>query len=147
MCLPIRADRSHSNTGDGYLLAAEAGAELSGMEFSIQYTMSPAGAATRTLLYGAARYYDAHGAEIVQPTLGHAHYQAIGAALLKGPVYADLTDAPPELRPILQDIEPFTRPRSRARASTCSANAGRSRPERTRGRQGEGNRYCWHPSS
>jgi succinate dehydrogenase/fumarate reductase flavoprotein subunit len=101
---------SHGNTGDGYLLAAEAGAELSGMEFSIQYTMSPAWASTRTLPYGAARYYDEHGAEIVQPTRGHAHYQALGAALLKGPVYADLTDAPPELAPILQDIQPFTPP-------------------------------------
>lgn len=101
---------SHGNTGDGYLLAAEAGAELSGMEFSIQYTMSPAWASTRTLPYGAARYYDASGVEIIQPPRGHAHYQALGAALLKGPVYADLIDAPAKLPPILQDIQPFTSP-------------------------------------
>lgn len=31
---------SHSNTGDGYLMAAKAGAELSGMEFSIAYSPS-----------------------------------------------------------------------------------------------------------
>lgn len=101
---------SHGNTGDGYLLAAEAGAELSGMEFSIQYTMSPAWASTRTLPYGAARYYDEHGAEIVQPPRGHRHYQALAEVLLKGPVYADLIDAPTELLPILQDIQPFTPP-------------------------------------
>ncbi|CAN5149093.1 FAD-binding protein [soil metagenome] len=101
---------SYGNTGDGYLLAAEAGAELSGMEFSIQYTMSPAWASTRTLPYGAARYYDEHGDEIIQPPRGHAHYQALGAALLKGPVYADLIDAPTALLPILQDIQPFTPP-------------------------------------
>lgn len=101
---------SHGNTGDGYLLAAEAGAELSGMEFSIQYTVSPAWASTRTLPYGAARYYDERGEEIVQPPRGHAHYQALGAALLKGPVYADLIDAPAQLPPILQDIQPFTPP-------------------------------------
>ncbi|HEX7819077.1 MAG TPA: FAD-binding protein [Sphingobium sp.] len=99
---------SHGNTGDGYLLAAEAGAELSGMEFSIQYTVSPAWASTRTLPYGAARYYDAKGEEIVSPPRGHRHYQDLGAALLKGPVYADLVDAPKELVPILQDIQPFT---------------------------------------
>ena len=101
---------SHGNTGDGYLMAAEAGAELSGMEFSIQYTVSPAWASTRTLPYSAARYYDAEGAEIVTPPRGHAHYQALGAALLKGPVYADLIDAPAELPPILKDIQPFTPP-------------------------------------
>jgi len=101
---------SHGNTGDGYLLAAEAGADLSGMEFSIQYTVSPAWASTRTLPYGAARYYDAQGVEIVQPPRGHAHYQALGAALLKGPVYADLIDAPVELPAILHDIQPFTPP-------------------------------------
>lgn len=101
---------SHGNSGDGYLLAAEAGAELSGMEFSIQYTVSPAWASTRTLPYGAARYYDARGMEIVQPPRGHAHYQALGAALLEGPVYADLIDAPVELPPILHDIQPFTPP-------------------------------------
>jgi len=33
---------SHTNTGDGYLMAAEAGAQLSGMEFSSIYSISPA---------------------------------------------------------------------------------------------------------
>ncbi len=101
---------SHGNTGDGYLMAAEAGAELSGMEFSIQYSVSPAWASTRTLPYSAARYYDADGIEIVQPPRGHGHFQALGAALLKGPVYADLIDAPSALPPILSAIQPLTSP-------------------------------------
>lgn len=101
---------SHGNTGDGYLMAVEAGAELSGMEFSIQYSVSPAWASTRTLPYSAARYYDADGVEIVQPPRGHGHFQALGAALLKGPVYADLIDAPSALPPILSAIQPLTPP-------------------------------------
>lgn len=101
---------SHGNTGDGYLLAAEAGAELSGMEFSIQYSVSPAWASTRTLPFSAARYYDQRGVEIIPPPRGHGHYQALGAALLKGAVYADLIDAPAELLPILGNIQPFTPP-------------------------------------
>jgi succinate dehydrogenase/fumarate reductase flavoprotein subunit len=32
----------HTNTGDGYLMGVEAGAELSGMEFSNSYTTAPA---------------------------------------------------------------------------------------------------------
>lgn len=99
---------SHGNTGDGYLMAAEAGAELSGMEFSICYTLSPAWASTRTLPYPAARFYDADGAELAIPPRGHAHYQALGAALLRGTVFADLRDAPAELPPILHRIQPFT---------------------------------------
>ncbi|MET0241144.1 MAG: FAD-binding protein [Sphingobium sp.] len=99
---------SHGNTGDGYLLGAEVGAELSGMEFSIQYTMSPAWASTRTLPYGAARYFDGEGNEIPVPPKGHRHYQVLGEALLKGPVYADLSDAPTPLPPILHHIQPFT---------------------------------------
>jgi hypothetical protein len=55
------------NTGDGYLMAAEAGAELSGMEFSIAYSLSPIWASTRTLPYTAARFFDADGREIDIP--------------------------------------------------------------------------------
>jgi hypothetical protein len=47
---------SHTQTGDGLLMAAEAGAALSGMEFSIAYSLSPAWASTRTLPFTAARF-------------------------------------------------------------------------------------------
>jgi succinate dehydrogenase/fumarate reductase flavoprotein subunit len=98
------------NTGDGYLMAAEAGAELSGMEFSIAYSLSPTWASTRTLPYTAARFFDADGREIdiPPPRAGHAHHQALGKAMLDGPVFADLSEAPEALRPILHRIQPLT---------------------------------------
>jgi succinate dehydrogenase/fumarate reductase flavoprotein subunit len=99
---------SHTNTGDGYLMAAEAGAELSGMEFATAYSLSPTWNSTRTLPYFAARFFDAAGNEldIPPPMSGHVHLRALGAAMLAGPVYADLCDAPAPLRTILRDIQP-----------------------------------------
>jgi len=99
---------SDPNTGDGYLMAAEAGAELSGMEFSTAYSLSPAWNSTRTLPYPAARFFDAAGAEldIPPPMSGEPHLKALGAAMLAGPVYADLSDAPDLLKRILSRIQP-----------------------------------------
>lgn len=52
----------HNNTGDGYLLAAEAGAHFSGMEFSGQYGIVPKGSAcSKTAVYGSATLRDANG--------------------------------------------------------------------------------------
>ncbi len=101
---------SRLNTGDGYLMGAEAGAELSGMEFSIAFSLSPAWASTRTLPYFAARFFNGEGRELDIPSsrTGHAHQQALGQAMLAGPVLADLTEAPAELRPILHRIQPLT---------------------------------------
>ncbi|CAN7375761.1 FAD-binding protein [Phenylobacterium sp. LjRoot225] len=101
---------SHTNTGDGYLMGAEAGAELSGMEFSAIYTLSPAWCSTRTLPYTAARFFDAEGREldIPPPLADRAHHQALAAAMLEGPVYADLAEAPAALKPILRRIQPAT---------------------------------------
>ncbi|NML92236.1 FAD-binding protein [Novosphingobium olei] len=101
---------SHTQTGDGYLMAAEAGASLSGMEFSISYSLSPAWASTRTLPYFAARFFDEAGREldIPPPDAGHSHLQALGRAMLEGPVLADLSDAPPVLEGLLRRIQPLT---------------------------------------
>lgn len=101
---------SHTNTGDGLLMAAEAGALLSGMEFSISYSLSPAWASTRTLPYYAARFFDTDGREIdvPPPKAGHAHQQALGAAMDRGPVLADLSDAPLALHGLLRRIQPLT---------------------------------------
>jgi succinate dehydrogenase/fumarate reductase flavoprotein subunit len=103
---------SYNNTGDGHLMAAEAGAELSGMEFSVSYSLSPVWASTRTLPYTAARFYDADGAplDILPPVAGSAHLRSLARALEAGPVYADLRDAPEALRPILRRIQPATPP-------------------------------------
>jgi succinate dehydrogenase/fumarate reductase flavoprotein subunit len=99
---------SHTNTGDGYLMAAEAGAELSGMEFSTAYSLSPAWNSTRTLPYPSARFFDAAGAEldIPPPMSGPAHQDALARSMLLGPVYADLGDAPALLKRILRRIQP-----------------------------------------
>ncbi len=99
---------SHANTGDGYLMAAEAGAELSGMEFSTAYSLSPVWNSTRTLPYPSARFFDAAGAEldIPPPMSGPAHQDALARAMLGGPVYADLGDAPAALKSLLRRIQP-----------------------------------------
>lgn len=101
---------SHTQTGDGFLMAAEAGADLSGMEFSLSWSLSPAWASTRTLPYYAARFFDAEGREIdvPPPKSGHAHLQALGRAMLEGPVLADLSDAPAALPGVLRNIQPLT---------------------------------------
>lgn len=101
---------SHTNTGDGHLMAAEAGAELSGMEFSAIYTLSPAWCSTRTLPYTASRFFDAEGRELdVPPPLSDkAHHRALARAMIEGPVFADLSEAPPALRPVLRRIQPAT---------------------------------------
>lgn len=99
---------SHTNTGDGYLMAAEAGAELSGMEFCVAYSISPAWNSTRTLPYMAARFYDAAGEplDIPPPMATQAHLHALADAFRRGPVYADLHDAPDLLKTILRQIQP-----------------------------------------
>lgn len=101
---------SHGNTGDGLLMAAEAGAELSGMEFGPSWSLSPAWSSTRTLPYFAARFFDESGREldIPPPKTGHAHLQALGRAMLQGPVLADLSDAPAALPGVLRTIQPLT---------------------------------------
>ncbi len=99
---------SYNNTGDGYLMAVEAGAELSGMEFSTAYSLSPAWNSTRTLPYPSARFFDAEGAEldIPPPMSGAAHLKALATAMIEGPVFAELGDAPELLKRILPRIQP-----------------------------------------
>lgn len=99
---------SHGNTGDGYLMGVEAGAELSGMEFSAIYSLSPAWNSTRTLPYWSARFFDAAGTEldIPPPMSGPGHVRALATALMAGTVHADLTDAPGPLKTLLRQIQP-----------------------------------------
>ena len=61
---------SQTNTGDGHLMAAEAGAELSGMEFCSYHTVSPIfSTMTRSMSYAFATYYGAtdSAARLLQP--------------------------------------------------------------------------------
>src|SRR6188768_1389467 len=95
---------SSTNTGDGHLMALEVGAELSGMEFSNEYSISPRWSSTRTLIYSYARYFDADGKELdVLPT----NY-VLERALVEGPVYALLNECPDGLRKALSQIQPMT---------------------------------------
>lgn len=82
-------------TGDGYLIGAEAGALLSGMEFSAQYGISPLNSGvTKGVVYFWATFSDASGREL--DLAGNRH--GIAAHLLEGPVYAILDKASPRLR-------------------------------------------------
>ncbi|NVN32512.1 succinate dehydrogenase/fumarate reductase flavoprotein subunit, partial [Endobacter medicaginis] len=99
---------SATNTGDGYLMAAEAGARLSGMEFSVSYSVSPAWHSTRVLLFAFARYFDAHGRELNLPPMlsGGDFIGALAAELARGPVLAQLDRMPPEVRAAVPQVQP-----------------------------------------
>jgi succinate dehydrogenase/fumarate reductase flavoprotein subunit len=93
-------------TGDGGLLAAEVGADLSGMEFSNAYGIAPAFASvTKTAFYRWATFYYEDGREI--PGAGSARGRSIIAkTLLSEPVYACLDQAPESLRADLRASQP-----------------------------------------
>jgi len=94
------------DTGDGHLMAAELGAELSGMEFSGVFGMAPAfGAQTKGRMYQFARYYHADGTAIELPP-GLAARPAVARASLDGPVFARLELAPPEIHEAMRWAQP-----------------------------------------
>lgn len=97
---------SRNNTGDGYLLAAEAGAEMSGMEFTGAYTVAPAHSTmTRTMAYSFATYYDANGRELDLP-FAPDQTERLARALLQGPVYCSLHRLPDDIKTRLHTISP-----------------------------------------
>lgn len=93
-------------TGDGALFAAEAGAELSGMEFSNAYGLAPAFASvTKAAFYRWATFYYADGREI--EGAGSARGRSVIArTLLTQPVYCQLDKAPEEIRGQLRASQP-----------------------------------------
>ncbi|ESZ02133.1 FAD-binding protein [Mesorhizobium sp. L48C026A00] len=97
---------SHTNTGDGYLMAAEAGAELSGMEFTTYYTVAPVRSTmTRSMSYAFATYYDEDGAVIPMPP-GPETSRPLARAMLKGRVFCDLARTPEDIRAQVPTISP-----------------------------------------
>ncbi|OLS63714.1 FAD-dependent oxidoreductase [Pseudomonas putida] len=97
---------SHTNTGDGYLLGVEAGAELSGMEFSAYYCIAPAGSTmTRSMVYTFGRYFDAAGRELEIPQ-GPDFNNALARHLLQGPVFCRLDRIPADVRARLPYVQP-----------------------------------------
>lgn len=83
-------------TGDGYLMAAEAGAVLSGMEFSAQFGISPAySSVTKGVVYFWGTFSDEQGNEL---SSAGDRQSVVARELIKGPVYAVLDKAPPRLQ-------------------------------------------------
>ena len=96
---------SRTNTGDGYLMAAEAGAELSGMEFTAAYTVAPQHSTmTRSMSYAFATYYDTDGHEIAPA--GPDQIRLLARELLRGPVFCSLHRMPQDIRDHLPTISP-----------------------------------------
>jgi succinate dehydrogenase/fumarate reductase flavoprotein subunit len=96
----------HTNTGDGALMAAEAGAAFSGMEFSAYYTVAPAfSTMTRSMSYAFATYTDAAGRELDIPQ-GRAATEALARAMQAGPVFCSLHRMPADIRERLTRIQP-----------------------------------------
>jgi succinate dehydrogenase/fumarate reductase flavoprotein subunit len=100
-------------TGDGLLMAAEAGASLSGMEFTGKYTLAPHDTSlNKGLPFRWATFYDADGAplrdargEPVANGIGPAE-KDVARALIEGPVLARLDMADEALQSWLRQGQP-----------------------------------------
>ncbi|MEH1872881.1 FAD-binding protein [Nostoc sp.] len=92
-------------TGDGYLMAAEAGAEMSGMEFSNAYGISPAfSSVTKTLFYNWATFTYEDGSVI--PGASSHRRSVIAETLLQQPVYAIIDKAAESMRASMRLAQP-----------------------------------------
>ncbi len=98
----------HTNTGDGYLMAAEAGAGLSGMEFSNYYTISSANSTmTRPVSYAFATFFDESGRKLDLPSIsGNKYTPALARALLDGPVFACIDHMPADIQARMPYVQP-----------------------------------------
>lgn len=100
-------------TGDGHLFAAEAGATLSGLEFTGKYTLAPRGSSlNKGLPFRWASFYRPDGTPLRGPD-GEPITNGIGAAerhivdaLAEGEVFARLDLAEPTIRDALQRGQP-----------------------------------------
>jgi succinate dehydrogenase/fumarate reductase flavoprotein subunit len=91
-------------TGDGLLMAAEAGAELSDMEFSGQYGISHAAASvTKNIIYSWATFTDASG----QILDGEDPFTIIAENLLKGQYTQSSTRLPLRLKMPFVEVSPM----------------------------------------
>lgn len=102
-------------TGDGYLMAAEAGADLSGMEFSNVYGIVPTFATvTKNAFYRWAHFTYEDGTPVEGANAGKGR-PLIAKALLSQPVYAQL-NADPITQVMMRTAQPnFFLPFDRAR--------------------------------
>jgi succinate dehydrogenase/fumarate reductase flavoprotein subunit len=93
-------------TGDGGLLAAEAGAEMSGMEFSNAYAIAPAFASvTKGFMYTWASFYGEDGQKLEGG--GPLDRRTLVArGLERGPVFAQLDQAPAHAHAWMRAAQP-----------------------------------------
>ncbi|MFJ8013249.1 FAD-dependent oxidoreductase [Streptomyces sp. NPDC096339] len=98
---------TNTNTGDGALFAAEAGAELSGMEFSNAYGIAPEGTSvTKTAFYSFATFYQEDGS-VLEGAAGQGGRSVIARELLTGAkVYARLDRADDAARAAMRLAQP-----------------------------------------
>ncbi|MFJ8197066.1 FAD-dependent oxidoreductase [Streptomyces sp. NPDC096152] len=94
------------NTGDGALFAAEAGAELSGMEFSNAYGIAPEGTSvTKTAFYSFATFYHEDGT-VLEGAASQGGRSVIARALLSEKVYCRLDRADEAARQAMRPAQP-----------------------------------------
>ena len=92
-------------TGDGYLMAVEAGATLSGMEFSAQYACAPKHSSlNKGMPFGWASFFREDGTRL--DTTNKDRHVVVARALIEGPVWAQLDRGIPELRQWLRQGQP-----------------------------------------
>ncbi|MED4464587.1 FAD-dependent oxidoreductase [Metabacillus fastidiosus] len=93
-------------TGDGYLMAAEAGAELSGMEFSNAYAFSPIfSSMTKTAFYAWASFYRADGTRI-EDFGGQTDRSIVAKTLMNERVYARIDQVTEEMKQWMYKAQP-----------------------------------------
>ncbi|MFC0215964.1 FAD-dependent oxidoreductase [Paenibacillus chartarius] len=93
-------------TGDGYLLAAEAGADLSGMEFSTAYSLAPKfSPVTKSAFYSWATFYYEDG-RVIEGAGSQRGRSVIARTLLTEPVYACIDKADDELKRAMRLAQP-----------------------------------------
>jgi L-aspartate oxidase len=112
---------SATNTGDGLLMGVEAGADLSGMEFTNYYTASVAGTnMARSMAYSFARWFDLDDNELDIPN-GPDVTPGLARALLKGPLFCRLDRVPDDIRQVMPEVQPnFVLPFQRLGIDTYS---------------------------
>jgi len=100
-------------TGDGLLMAAEAGASLSGMEFTGKYTLAPFGSSlNKGLPFRWASFFREDGTPILDSDGNHLRNgigereKEIAKAMIEAPVYAILDQAEPALQDWLRRGQP-----------------------------------------
>ncbi|MGU3497261.1 FAD-dependent oxidoreductase [Mycobacterium sp. C31M] len=93
------------NTGDGTLFAVEAGAQLSGMEFSNAYGIAPEGTSvTKTAFYQFATFYREDGS--VLEGAGGQNRSPIAAELLRGRVFCQIDRADADNQAAMRRAQP-----------------------------------------